>query len=309
MKVSSFSFFLNLDFPCFLHQSISQQPQIDTRAVFYKEQDANFYPTWTFVLGRALAVVPSSLQDTLIYGSIVYWFSGYVPLAANYFVFLLLLLLCAFTCNVMFSVFSAKIKDRPAALAAMSVTAVILILFSGFTVQPNVIPPYYIWIYWINLFAWIFRAVVINEYRSPAFDEQAEVDGTTQGEAIMQRFGFTFQGEPYEYIWVWYTILFCIGLCIASILLTVRALETTRFESSGGASNVDVDDEEDKSPQTSSNGMTHSQAASLEIKGATLTFKNINYTVKASTSNDELHLLKDISGYFPAGKLTALMGR
>lgn len=55
--------------------------------------------------------------------------------------------------------------------------------------------------------------------------------------------------------------------------------------------------------------MTHSQAVSLEIKGATLTFKNINYTVKASTSNEELHLLKNICGHFPAGKLTALMGR
>jgi len=89
--------------------------------------------------------------------------------------------------------------------------------------------------------------------------------------------------------------------------MNVRALETTRFESSG-SSGVEVDEDEDLS-QTSNNVMTHSQAASLEIKGVTLTFKNINYTVKASTTNDELHLLKDISGYFSAGKLTALMGR
>ena len=171
--------------------------------MFYKEQDANFYPTWTFVLGRALAIVPSSLQDALIYGSIVYWFSGYVPLAANYFVYLLLLLLCAFTCNVMFSVFSAKVRDRPAALAAMSVSVVVLILFSGFTVQPDVIPPYYIWIYWINLFAWIFRAVVVNEYRSPPFDAVVDSDGSTQGEAIMMRFGFTLNGEAFDYVWVW----------------------------------------------------------------------------------------------------------
>ena len=88
-----------------------------------------------------MSVVPSSLQDALIYGSIVYWFSGYVPLAANYFVYILLLLLCAFSCNVMFSIFSAKVKDRPAALAAMSVSVVVLILFSGYTVQPTVIPP------------------------------------------------------------------------------------------------------------------------------------------------------------------------
>jgi ribosomal protein L19E len=88
-------------------------------------------------------------------------------------------------------------------------------------------------------------------------------------------------------------------------MITVRALETTRFESVG-TSKVDVDDESESDVKTQ---MTQSQIDSIQIKGATLTFKNINYTVKASTSNEKLHLLKDISGYFSAGKLTALMGR
>jgi hypothetical protein len=47
---------------------------------------------------------------------------------------------------------------------------------------------------------------------------------------------------------------------------------------------------------------------SLEAKGATLTFENVNYFVKASTTNEKLHLLKGINGYFLAGKMTALMG-
>ena len=113
-------------------------PQIDTRGIFYKEQDANFYPTWTFVLARALAGLPTSIQDTLVYGNLIYWFSGFVPSAANYFTFLLLLLLSAFSTGLMFSIFSARIKDRPTAQAAMSITLVIMILFSGFTVQPDV---------------------------------------------------------------------------------------------------------------------------------------------------------------------------
>ena len=87
-------------------------PQIDTRCIFYKEQDANLYPTWTFVLGRALAGIPSALQDALIYGSCIYWMAGFAPNAGAYFMFLLLILLVAFTTGVMFSVFSATIKDR-----------------------------------------------------------------------------------------------------------------------------------------------------------------------------------------------------
>jgi hypothetical protein len=59
--------------------------------------------------------------------------------------------------------------------------------------------------------------------------------------------------------------------------------------------------------------MTNSTVASLltdslEAKGATLSFENVNYFVKASTTNDKLQLLKGINGYFMAGKMTALMG-
>ena len=72
-------------------------PQIDTRGIFYKEQDANFYPTWTYVLARSLAGLPTSIQDALVYGSFIYWFAGFAPSAGCYFMFLLLTLLCAFT--------------------------------------------------------------------------------------------------------------------------------------------------------------------------------------------------------------------
>jgi ABC-type multidrug transport system ATPase subunit len=140
-------------------------PQVDARGIFYKEQDADFYPTWTFVLGRALASTPSSLQDSLVYGSLIYWLVGFAPTASCYFVFLLLIQLSAFTTSLMFSVFSAIVKERPAAQAAMSMTIVLMVLFSGFTVLPSVIPPYYIWIYWCNIYAWIIRGLLVNQYQ------------------------------------------------------------------------------------------------------------------------------------------------
>ena len=62
----------------------------------------------------------------------------------------------------------------------------------------------------------------------------------------------------------------------------------------------------DQSMKTSK--LTTSQAEALESRGATITFKDVNYVVTASTSKDKLHLLKGITAYFEKGKMTALMG-
>lgn len=117
---------------------------------------------------------------------------------------------------------------RPSAQAAMSLTLVLMVLFSGFTVQPDVIPSYYIWIYWMNLYAWVIRAVVINEFQSGSYDAIVSQDGTTLGEAILERFGFVIKGEAFEYVWVWYTVLFCVGLCLLSMAGSVWALNHVR---------------------------------------------------------------------------------
>ena len=118
--------------------------QFEPRSIFYKQQDANFFPTWTFVAGRSLAGLPTSLIDGLLYGSIIYWFVGLSSSdgPAAYFIFVLLIICGSMTAGLVFSIFSATVKDKPTSQACMSVSIVLLVLFSGFTVQPDVIPGY-----------------------------------------------------------------------------------------------------------------------------------------------------------------------
>lgn len=145
----------------------------------------------------------------------------------------------------------------------------------------------------------------------------------------MRQFGFTLDGEPFHFVWTWWTVLFCIGLASVSIIMSVWCLNHVRFVTGGCGSRLlpffrfrsillilslsilggSLGGEEataDQSMKTSK--LTNSQAESLESRGATITFKNVNYVVTASTSKDKLHLLKGISGYFEKGKMTALMG-
>jgi ABC-type multidrug transport system permease subunit len=120
--------------------------QFEPRSIFYKQQDANFFPTWSYVAGRSLAGMPTSIIDGLLFGTIIYWFVGLAwndgASIGNYFIFILLILAASFGAGLLFSIFSATVKDKPTAQAAMSVAMIVLVLFSGFTVQPDVIPRY-----------------------------------------------------------------------------------------------------------------------------------------------------------------------
>lgn len=130
--------------------------QFETRSIYYKQQDGNFFPTWTYVLGRSLAGIPTALTDCILFGTIIYWFVGLAnprdgASVANYFVFILLVFVTSLGTGLIFSVFSAMVKDRPTSQACMTLMVVILVLFSGFTVQPDLIPNYWIWVYWVRI--------------------------------------------------------------------------------------------------------------------------------------------------------------
>ena len=114
-------------------------PQYAVRGILYKHQDANFFPTWTYVVGRSLATIPSSVIDGLLYGTIVFWFVGLAhndgASFANYIMFVLITMFSSIGIGLLFSIFSAISKDRASGQALMSISIVVLVLFSGFTVR------------------------------------------------------------------------------------------------------------------------------------------------------------------------------
>ena len=99
--------------------------QVDKRSIFYKHQDGNFFPTWTFVVGRSLAQLPQAFIDSMLYGTIVYFFVGLSysngATIANYFVFQLLILATTYGATLIFGVLSSALRDKAACQAGMAV--------------------------------------------------------------------------------------------------------------------------------------------------------------------------------------------
>ena len=144
-EISKISILFQSMMSCAIGSMLMIVQQFPNRSIYYKQDDANFFPTWTYVAGRSVASIPTALSDALIYGTIVYWFTGLAfndgASFANFIVFLILLFTMSIVSGLLFSVFSAAIQNITIAQACMAVTTVMFILFSGFTVQPDVIPP------------------------------------------------------------------------------------------------------------------------------------------------------------------------
>ena len=263
-----------------------------------------------YVLARSIAAIPVGLIDALYFGSYIYFLVGLAlnqgdASVANYFLFLLIMFISAWTSGLFFSIYSSCVQTITSAQAMLAVTLILMLLFCGFTVQPDVIPVYYIWVYWINYFSWLFRAVVVNEFDSGRYNELITLstgEVVTVGESILTRFGFVDGNDvPYTFEWVFWAVLFSIGAAVAACCASIFFLSNIRF-ATGQTLVTDSGSTESKSAEETQ------EEVLIPFKKVDLTFKDIHYTVKASTSDEKLELLKGIDGVVQAGKMTALMG-
>ena len=167
---------------------------------------------------------------------------------------------------------------------------------------------YWIWLYWLNIFAWAFRGLVVNEYDSGKYSENSgKYDPTTgknltKGELILAQSGFIDnEGGTYTYEWAYYSILFSLLMSIAAVALTSVALVKVRFATGKSLANDSIEEEEDKDKEVSQ------VKTQIPFQKVDLTFKDMHYTVISSIGKEKIELLKGIDGVVAAGKMTALV--
>ena len=160
------------------------------------------------------------------------------------------------------------------------------------------------------MFAWILRGLVVNEFDSGKYDEFVNITSSdnqtttrtvTEGEATIIRFGFTnSDGEAYTFEWAGWGILFTLTWAILAIYGSTYFLSTIRFATGGSLVTEKGDGDAEE--------IDEADMVAIPFKRVDLTFKDVHYTVKASTSDEKLELLKGIFGVVEAGRMTALMG-
>ncbi|KDO17090.1 hypothetical protein SPRG_15625 [Saprolegnia parasitica CBS 223.65] len=314
---------MGMVFSAIMFVAIGQAAQVNTffasRAIFYKQRGANFYRTASYVLSTTLAQIPFAIGESIVFGSLVYWMTGFVSDGFAFIVFLCALVLANLAFAAWFFFISSAAPNLLMAQPLTFLSILVYILFAGFMIVKDNIPNYLIWTFWINPLTWCFRALAVNQYSSDEFQkcsyqgvEYCERTGMNMGAYQLSLYGYTN-----DRVWIVYGFIYLAAAYVVFMALSCFFLEFKRYESPEGTNATveeeahagsDADDSYTSLPPTPVSGDSVAIAMPpSRVSPVTITFQDVWYTVKEKNGEDK-HLLRGISGYARPGTITALMG-
>jgi hypothetical protein len=269
----------------------SAPEKINDRAIFYKHDDSSFYPAASYVIGQALALIPQMLIDVLLFGTIIYWMVGFV--AGGFVLYLVLFFSFNFCMGQLFGCLAAVGPNKAAVQAGGALIFLLNTLFCGYIVAPTTIPAYYIWIYWSMPLAWVYRALLLNEFTSSKWEGS--------GDEILQSYGFMHNGEVFTREWIGYCFAYLAVFIVLCIILSALGLHYYHVESKKSKPNLPESMEKKEGDDELVTKLTHNTS----FTPVTLSFKNLSYEVKSSVGGEHIKLLNSCSGIFSPGRLCA----
>ncbi|KAL5576927.1 hypothetical protein UlMin_018626 [Ulmus minor] len=307
--------------------------------VFYKHRDLLFYPPWAFTLPNFLLRVPISVFESLAWTIVTYFTIGYAPEASRFSKQLLIVFLIQQMAAGLFRLMAGVCRTMIIAHTGGALSLLLLFLLGGFILPKGRIPVWWSWAHWISPLSYGFKALTVNEMLSPRWMTKLQLQPsgniTKLGVAVLEEFGV-----PPLQKWYWigasallgFTILF--NILFTFSLMYLNALGTPQAMISEDEVDNQASQEEPKEQATRSlNGsqtremqtikktntdeeaVAHKRGMVLPFKPLSMSFDSVNYYVdmpsemkEQGVTESRLQLLKEVTGAFRPGVLTALMG-
>ncbi|KAK9127186.1 hypothetical protein Syun_015983 [Stephania yunnanensis] len=140
---------------------------LQERYIFMRETAYNAYRRSSYVLSHSIVALPSLLLLSITFAAITFWAVGLAG-GFNGFLFFFLTIFASFWAGSSFVTFLSGVVSH--VMLGYTVVVAILayfLLFSGFFINRDRIPSYWIWFHYISLVKYPFEGVLQNEFHDP----------------------------------------------------------------------------------------------------------------------------------------------
>ncbi|KAK3043568.1 hypothetical protein RJ639_002147 [Escallonia herrerae] len=308
--------------------------------VFFKQRDFLFYPAWAFALPIWILRIPLSFLESAIWMVLTYYTIGFAPAASRFFRQFLTFFSVHQMALALFRFIAVLGRTQVVATPLATFSLLLVFVLGGFIVAKNDIKPWLRWAYYVSPMMYGQNAIAINEFidkRWSVPSTDPRYNATTIGKVLLESRGFFTEDK-----WFWICIGALVGFSLLFNLLFIAALTFLNqlpgnsISAFGDSKAIIQEDDTKKQPssQQSRGEVPEGRSTSRQVdsiigavdhekrKGMvlpflplSLAFNHVNYYVNMpaemtsqGVEGDRLQLLKDVSGAFRPGILTALVG-
>jgi ABC-type multidrug transport system ATPase subunit len=306
------------------------------RRLIQKQKSYAMYHPFAYHLAQVIIDIPVILVQCAGYSLITYFMYGLDPKPDKFFIHVFILSLCALCFTNFFRLLGNLSPSLYLSQQFMGLLFVLLLTYVGYFPPKDKMEPWLGWIFWIDPFAYAYKALFSNEMKGLVFQCAADshvpigpnytdpayrvcnLPGARPGDTsvraevyLKEVYQFDVDQLPIDIIavllfWIFFTIINAIA---------VEKLEWThggfmrRLFKAGKAPKQNDDDAEMEVARKAAEATENMQP--IELKAGIFMWDELCYTVPVSGQADgstHRQLLDHVAGWIKPGQMTALMG-
>lgn len=232
-----------------------QTAAFESKPILLKHKSFSFYRPAAYAIAQTVVDVPMVFIQVFLFNVIIYFMSNLARTASQFFIANLILWLATMVTYAFFRAISAWCKTLDTATRFTGMAIQIIVVYTGYLIPPDSMPPWFGWLRWINWIQYGFECLMANEFydmtlqcvppylvpqgpnATPEF-QGCTLAGASLGESSVPGAAYIQQSFTYTRAHLWRNFGFLWAFFIAFVFLTALGMELMKPNTGGGAITV-----------------------------------------------------------------------